>query len=733
MLHPRKLLFAVVLSATLIRPSFAAEEDWSLCRIPSFLFVPADDIAADETRIEAQTIASENNETLHLAGEVNLLRQDQRIEADDIVIDKSSEEIFASGNVYFADSNYQIKSPGLHIDNLNNRAEFEQPLFEIQQRHARGEAESIEKIDDYRSRYRDLVYTSCDPEDKAWHLRASELEIDRESGRGTARGTTLYMKDIPFLYLPYFQFPVDDQRLSGILTPGIGTDDRNGTSVILPIYWNQAPNYDMTITPAWYSDLGLQLNTENRYLFGSQRGQVDLSYLDDRDLDDSRWFRQWQHEARLPFDVQAGLLLAETSDGDFFDDFSKVASQYNNTRHLERYLRLNRSGDIWQSELLWQNYQTLNDDTTVTDRPYNRLPRFTFDTEPDALHGDLLTPVHFEWVSFDRDDSVTGNRSHLVPSVGLRSENSWYFFEPKLQLAFTSYSLEDNPDGNSPHRALPTLGVDTGLIFERDAGSDAQWRQTLEPRLYFLYTPYEDQDDIPDFDTSLASNTYNNLFLNDRFNGADRIGDASQVTFGLASQTFDNDSGDQLLNARVGQIFYFQDREVSLNGTIDEETRSDVIAEIDLWPASTLSLSARLVYDPDQSDSEQSAFTDRDLSVNYSNQALAANFGYYFTENNLEQALVSLAYPINERWDMVAKIHQSLKFSEPVENLLGISYQSCCWGLKILAGQTGDDKTDFAVTDNSIYFEFTFKGLSRAGQDIDSQLFRAIPGYRPAF
>ena len=733
MLHPRKLLFAVVLSATLIRPSLAAAEDWSLCRIPSFLFVPANDMAIDETRIEAQTIASENNEVLHLVGEVNLQRRDQRIEADDIIIDKASDEINASGNVYFADSNYQIKGSSLRIDNRNNRAEFDQPVFEIQQRHARGEADSIEKIDEYRSLYRDLIYTSCDPEDKTWHLRASELEIDRESGRGSATHTTLYLQDIPFLYLPYFQFPVDDQRLSGLLTPSIGFADTTGTSLILPVYWNQAPNYDMTITPAWYDKLGFQLNTENRYLFGSQSGQVDLSYLDDNDFGNSRWFQQWRHQASLPYDVRAGLLLAETSDGDFFDDFSLVAPQYNDTRHLERYLRLNRGGNFWQSELLWQDYQTLDDDTAVTNRPYNRLPRFTVDAEPEAWSGGLLTPVHFEWVSFERDDSVTGNRSHFVPSLRVRSENSWYFFKPELQLAFTNYSLNDNPDGNSLHRALPTLGVDTGLIFEREAGSGDQWRQTLEPRLYFLYTPYEDQDDIPNFDTALAASTYSNLFRNNRFNGADRIGDASQVTFGLASRIFDNDSGAQLLNARMGQIFYFKDREVGLNGTIDEETRSDVIAEIDLWPTSNLTLSARLVYDPDQSDPEQSEFIDRDLSVNYRNQGLAANFGYYFTQNTLEQALVSLAYPINERWEMVAKLHHSLEFDKPVENLLGISYESCCWGLKILAGQTGDDTEDFAETDNSIYFEFTFKGLSQAGEDIDGQLFDSIPGYRPAF
>jgi LPS-assembly protein len=484
----------------------------------------------------------------------------------------------------------------------------------------------------------------------------------------------------------------------------------------------------MTITPAYYSDLGLQMNTENRYLLAGHRGQLDLSWLDDRKFDDSRWFGQWQHAAPLPFGWQGGLLLAEVSDGDFFDDFKTVAPEYNNTRHLERYLRIGRNSAYWQSELVWQNYQTLDERTPVSARPYDRLPRFTLNAQPEALQGQLQLPVHFELVRFDRDDSVTGSRSHFVPSASWNSSNSWYFFRPSLQAAFTDYQLEDNPGGNDLSRALPTLSIDSGLVFERAAGAGGQWRQTLEPRLYFLYTPYEDQDDIPDFDTSLASPSYSNLFRNNRFYGADRIGDAKQVTVGLASRLFDEQSGSELLHARAGQIFYFEDRRVTLNGIPDEETRSDLIAELDMWPYSTLAVRTRLVYDPGGRD-----FYDGDLSVNYSDNGLAANFAYYYTADELEQALVSMAYPVNERWDVVAKLHQSLKFGKPVENLLGVSYESCCWGIKILAGQTGNDKDEFAVTDNSIYFEITLKGLSAAGQDIDSQLSRSIPGYRPAF
>jgi len=730
LLYPRKLLLAGLISATLFRPAFAKGEDWSLCAIPSFLFVSNEEIAEDETRIEAQTVVGDLDESIRLSGDVRLQRRDLQINADEVILDRINDQLTASGNASYTDPDYRIRSSSAHIDNRNDQAWFDQSQFELRQRHARGEASSIEKIDDDRSRHLDIMYTTCDPGDNAWYMRAKELDIDRESGVGEALHTTMYIKDVPVLYLPYFQFPIDDRRKSGLLTPSFGFGSQNGGSLLQPIYWNMAPNYDMTITPAWYGKRGLQLNTENRYLFEKNSGQIDLSYMDDQDFGDTRWFRQLRHTAALPFGIKANALLAKTSDDDFFYDFSSVAPEYGDTRYLERYVRLHRTERLWQGELVWRDYQTLDHDTSEANRPYNSLPRISLDARPEPWLGEFTTPVHLEWVNFERNNGVEGKRSHVVTSLNWNSENSWHFFRPNIQFAFTDYQLEDNPGGDSLNRALPTLSVDSGLIFERPAGNEGQWRQTLEPRLYFLHTPYDNQDDIPDFDTSVASQTYRNLFRNNRFNGADRIGDATQVTFGLASRLFDNASGAELLHARIGQIYYFKDRRVTLNGEPkdNETSKSDIIAEVDFRPFSSVVLGTRVVYDP-----QGDEFVDRQLSLSYRHRGLAANLGYYYTEDDLEQALVSVAYPINERWGVVGKLHRSLEYEKPVENLLGISYQSCCWGLKILAGQTGDYREDFAETENSIFFEFTFKGLSRAGEDIDRRLYNAIPGYKPAF
>ena len=706
-----------------------AAENWDLCRVPSYTFVQGELSDPDGTSVEAGAIASEDEEQIRFVGEVSIQRSGEGIRADEVLFNKTTREMQASGNVVYENLDYRLQSEAIQIDDSNDRARFEQPRFELRGRHARGQADRIEKLDSTRSRFRNLEYTSCDPGDPDWRLRAREMEIDDASGRGTARHTTLYFQEVPFLYLPWFQFPVDDRRLSGVLAPRIGYSDESGNSLSLPVYWNMAPNYDMTITPAWYSDRGLQLNTENRYLFGRNRGHLDLSYLDDDDVDDSRWFQQWRHESSLTGNIKSELVLAEVSDADFFDDFDDVAPAYNDISHLERRLELTRPGRIWNSELQWQDYQTLDPATAAEDRPYERLPRLAINSAAVPLIAETEGRIQSEWVNFERDDSVSGERTNIVTTLAWRSSESWYFFEPELQLAFTDYRLEDNPAGDDMiYRSLPTLGIDTGLIFERMSGSRRQWLQTLEPRLYFLHTPFEDQDEIPDFDTSLASSTYNNLFRNNRFIGADRIGDASQVTVGLASRLYDNHSGNELLHARIGQIHYFKDRRVSLDGSRDDESRSDVITEIDFWPNPRLKLSSRLVYSREDSD-----LNDRDLSINYSDNGFAANLGYYFTEDELEQALVSFVYPVNERWTLLGKTHRSLLFEEPVENLLGIAYESCCWGLKILAGQSGDEIDDFSDTEESIYFEITLKGLSDAGQDIDSRLHKAIPGYVAEF
>ena len=723
---PLRYIYFAGLFLSLPFTNSLADQNWGLCRIPSFEFVDARDPNQSSTEILAERMSQDNNNLIKFSGQVELLRAGQRIRADELIIDSLTEQLEANGQIVFEDANYRLQAEALTLNQKTQSARFESTRFELPGQHARGSADEIIKIDASRSRFQNILYTSCDPDDRDWHLKAKEFNIDQNSGRGTAKNATMYFQEIPFFYLPYIMFPIDDRRMSGMLTPLASYSSTDGGSIAVPLYWNIAPQTDATITPAWYSKRGLQWNSENRYLGQNQEGQLDLSYLDDDLSNSTRWLKKWHHKAGLGLNIKADILLQEVSDEFYFRDFAPLTTERDDIDYLERHVTLSHSSESWETRLRWQDYQTLDQNIPISSQPYQRLPGFTLNSQFKPLENGLKFGLRNQWVDFDRDSGVTGSRLHIVPSLAWSSSDSWYFFKPKLQFALTEYRLENNgPIDNSISRAIPTFSLDTGLIFERVFNARHGWIQTLEPRLFYLNTPFEDQSDIPNFDTADLSESYNNLFKTNRFSGFDRIGDADQFTLAIGSRIISTGSGTQLFNFTLGQIYYRQDRRVSLDNTTATDSKSDLIMQLSITPNPNWRVSSNLVRQQDKT------WTEKNLSINYQDQGFAANIEYYFTDQELEQYLVSAAYPLNDRWSIVAKHHQSLMFDEPVENLFGLSYESCCWGFKILASQTNDD--DFIEIDQTIYFELTLKGLSQVGQDIDTKLSNSIPGYQTQF
>jgi LPS-assembly protein len=148
--------------------------------------------------------------------------------------------------------------------------------------------------------------------------------------------------------------------------------------------------------------------------------------------------------------------------------------------------------------------------------------------------------------------------------------------------------------------------------------------------------------------------------------------------------------------------------------------RSNVISETTINPNTRLSISAKLVYEQTTKRVSQ-----KTLSVRYLNDDFAANLDYLLDEKELEQVAVSVVYPINPRWTMVAKYSESILLAQTIESQLGVNYESCCWGIKIIASQTADDL--FTETVNAVFFELTLKGLSK----IYSQVKNVVPENNP--
>ena len=668
---------------------------------------------------------SQQNESIaYFSGQVELTRPAQVLLADELTMNNVTEQVKASGNVTFESDTSQLRTEFMTMNQKDQSAYFTTSSFTLSEQHVRGTANEVIQFSSSLSRYKKIQYTTCDPGNSNWHLTADQLDINQESGLGTAQHATVYIQDLPVLYLPYLQFPIDDRRMSGILAPTIGSSTDSGDIISIDVYWNIAPNLDATITPIWYGKRGLQINTENRYLFKHHTGQLYLSILDDQKQNDNRSFQKWLHQANLGSNITADIALRHVSDDTFFDDFKSLDDIDDNVTHLEQQILLSHSTKLWTSNLLLQTYQTPG----TTKQPYSQLPKLTVNSRFKKFDNGVQFNTINEWVRFDHESNIVGDRTHLLPYLSWNQSDSWYFFKPKLEYAFSDYQLNNNNLGdNSIQREIPIFSLDTGLLFDREMNTESNWTQTLEPRLYFLRTPYENQSHIPVFNSALLSNSYNNFFKSNRFSGSDRIGDANQISLGIGTRFLDNDSGAELLYSRIGQIFYANDRRVQISGNKPQTLpNSNIITETTVNPNRNLSINTKLVYE--QTTKE---ISEKTLSVHYLKDGFAANLEYFFDDTVLEQAAISMVYPINPRWTMVAKYSESILFNKPDENLLGVNYESCCWGIKMLASQTSNDS--FTETDNAVFIELTLKGLGQSSQVLDSQLANAIVGYNPNF
>lgn len=703
-----------------------AASDWSLCSLPTLQLEQVNDANEAVTEILADQMISEQRDFLSFTGQVELTRGQQRISTDRLDLFRNPDRMEASGHLLFSDDLYHLSAQRLMIDDNNDKATFEQADFQLYENHLRGYAERIEQIDADQSQLYDVSYTTCDPAENTWLLSAGSLSLNQQNGRGTASNVVLRLGGLPVFYFPWFQFPIDDRRMSGILTPTLARSSVDGYQLSVPVYWNLAENYDMTIMPQWYSERGLQLNTENRYLLNNQSGQLDLSWLDDDLYQDQRWYARWTHQANAPFGLKTRVLLQEVSDTEFTDDF-EFLEPIQDVDFLPSSILFSANAYNWSSNLLFEEYQTINLLKPVSSRPYRRLPRLTVNRLFLPSDRGFAIDWRNEWVRFEREDSINADRLHITPEFSFTLEDSYYFIKPSLQIDLIQYQLDTEISSNdSIDRSLPLVSVDSGLIFERPAGTDGQWLQTLEPRLYLLYVPYEDQSDIPNFDSALLAESYNNLFINNRFSGADRIGDNRQLSFGLTSRLLNANSGEEIIRASIGQAFYAEDRKVSLNNSIDDRDKSSLMSLLQYKPRQDWDIQLVSVYDQLEKESRQT-----DVSFRQHQDLQVFNLEYHFRRDNLEQTTLSFVYPLSVNWSSFGKHHYSIEHEKPVQNLFGLAYESCCWGFKILYEEASNDSFD--EIDRGVYFELTLKGLSSAGKDIDSILEDGILGYQSVF
>lgn len=636
------------------------------------------------------------------------------------------------GGVEFIEEGSRFSGQSARYSTRTGQLDINRAEFEVSRTPARGSADNIRVTRDGVLELEDVEYTSCPPGNEDWFLRADSIELNQNTGMGTARQATLRFKGVPFLYVPYFTYPISDDRKTGLLFPKIGSSDRRGFEFTQPIYWNIAPAYDMTIAPRYMSKRGVQLGTEGRALTRLHDAQFWVDYLpsDDRaDID------RWQYDVTVLSNLSNGWRattdLRGVSDDDYFEDLS-ARLDWTSRTHLDRQMSFERYGPVWSVNALLQGFQTIDSQIMTADEPYLQLPQIRASgIWRDSLFGldyRLDTEANYFYRSDkpDRGDNVTGVRLHARPSAEIPMQRGGLYIRPAVALDITGYSLQDvaaNAD-DTPSRVAPIASVDVGAVFERMLGDDDEMTMTLEPRALYAYVPFRNQNDLPVFDTIRPDFNLVQLYRYNQFVGLDRLSDANQLSVGLTSRVIDSDDGRELLTATIGQTLFLEKSDVALPGELPaDQDSTDYIAEVGVAIWKKWSVHARYQYDTDTNSSARSS-----VLVRYRpGEFKAFNLGYRYARDSLEQTDFSFSYPLGSAWNVVGRYNWSVPDNKALDQALGVEYSGCCWGIALLSRRSIARST--GETDSSFALQFSLKGFSNFGSSGASDLQRDILGY----
>ena len=694
-----------------------------------------------------------------LEGDAVLRRGDTVIRADRLEHYQPEDLAKARGHVRINRAGNVFEGPQLELKIDAVEGFFLQPSYQLLQNSAHGEAERVDFLDDKRVVITNASYTTCRrlpgpswvPD---WILRAASLNLDQDEDTGTAQGAVLSFKGVPILPVPYLSFPLSGARKSGILPPTIGVDSVNGAELTLPYYWNIAPNRDATLSPTLMSKRGLDLAAEFRYLENSYAGAVKGSILPNDLLRSStRWSLNTAHQGRLDTGlamvgpVGLNISLARVSDDNYWRDFTRE-----NTALTQRLLA-NDASVAWargnfSASLRTLKWQTLQDVASPITPPYDRLPQLVGRYARSNVNGfDFSTEA--DYTQFQADSALTGQpnarRSFAMAQVSRPWQAPGWFVKPKVQLHATSYEF-DAPLANgamSASRVVPTFSLDSGLVFEREASYFGRaFLQTLEPRLYYVATPFRDQSLLPNYDSGANDFNFATIFTENAFVGNDRISDNSLVTFGLTTRLLDPQTGAEAARFGVAQRFRFSDQNVTLPGGAPETAGfSDILLGATVNWSPKWTVDSTVQFNPRTEQSTRATLGARYSPGNYR----VVSAAYRFQRDASEQIDIGWQWPLNDlwgdrgqelgvgrgqgdgRWYSVGRLNYSLADQKLVDAVVGLEYDAGCWLGRIVLQQL---QTGVSTPTSSILFQLEFVGFARVGSNPLKTLKDNIPRYQ---
>lgn len=702
--------------------------------------------------VSADRIDGSPEDTLTLSGNAEIRRGGTVLKGDQITYTQATDEVQATGNARISREGASFSGPSMSFHITSRSGSMPEAEYEYAPRNIRGCAKNVKFLSGDQTTFEDVTITTCKRDDEAWFIKLNELEIDEYDQSASGTGATLHFMGVPIFGTPWFSFPVSNERRSGFLTPTYGMSSTRGVDIAVPYYFNLAPNYDYTLTPRVMSKKGVMLGNEARFKYNEFEAEVNVDYMpDDRELGEDRYgarVKTHYERDKLAFDVDYNRV----SDDDYISDFSGNIRESSEAVLPQDY-NLTWTDTYWAAGLRVTKNQTLKIDDDDVIEPYERVPQATLNGYDADFYGFELA-TNLEATRFAHSRQIQGSRFVVDQTVSYPMRGAGWFVIPKGQLIGAWYELDDmkrDPAyaNKNPSRISPIFSLDAGLVFERNSswfGRDAF--QTLEPRVYYAYSPYRDQSDIPIFDTTIADLNFATLFSENQFAGYDRISEANQLTTVLSTRYIDKSSGLELFRASVGQRQYFTDQRVeflsrdsaqfeyyqrpSENGT-RYDSRSDLLASVGARLTRTITSDMTMQYS-----SVQNRLVKMNAGVAWQPRPMSF-VGLYYRYNysstgagledddNIKQIDLAVQWPITEKLYGVFRYNYSLYTHKPIEMIGGFEYMHDCWTLRFAAQRYVTASNE---EESNFFLQLELNGLGSIGTSPIDELRRNIRGYQ---
>lgn len=649
----------------------------------------------------------DNNGIVTATGDVQLLREGNRLRADKVVWNRRTGEVQASGNVSAIDPEGNIAvGDEIQITDSLKDGLVSNLLLVMQQggrlAATKGQrAGTIYTLD--HATYSPCAVEGADgcPKTPSWQIKAVKVIYSPERKRVSYRNARLELFGLPILALPSFSHPVGDKGGTGFLVPDVEIGGNNGLGFSTPFFWKIAPNRDLTVTPYVYTKSAPVLGTTFRALTARGAYQITgyatygshsdtTSGLPQKDL---RGYIEGNGRFQLDPNWSLSGAFRYASDSTFLRRY-----YISRDDRLRSTFQLERLGTDSYFSLSGWAVQGLRTNDTAGQMPI-ALPVIDYRLRlADPLLGGRI--------------QLQANSLAITRTAGQDTQRAFVSAEWKLstltglgqELSFTAYSRGDiyhSTDNlltsTDSYRGQPgwrTRGIAASAVdlrwpFLGPLGSGVQ---RITPRVQIVAAPKLGNLSVPNEDARSIELEDSNLFALNRFPGYDRFEDSSRITYGLE---YALTLPEFTLNSVIGQSYRLSRRPTLFaDGTGLTGRMSDIVGRTTVRYKDFLSLTHRF-----RVDQNNLAVRRNEVDASIGSRRTYMTVGYLRLNRNIttssedltdrEEVRLGARVQITRFWSVFGSTVIDLTDKneyptsdadgfEPVRHRAGIAYQDDC-------------------------------------------------------